>query len=176
MTSTMLSLIFITILIPVFGWLSDRNDRLSMQSFSATGLLVMAYPFMHAVNFGSAPYFLLMQLLISIPCACYYSVSSVLLTELFPLQIRCTALSITFSIAASLAAGVPPLLADYLARITGFPDSPSLIVIIVSIIVLRNIRILFQDYRIGKNHYSITGFSDEPPVFTIQYQKNPVNA
>lgn len=176
MTSTTLSLTLVTILIPIFGWLSDQHDRLSMLTFSSTGLLVMAYPFMHAINFGNATYFLLMQLLISIPCACYYSVSSVLLTELFPMQIRCTALSIIFSIAASLAAGVPPLLADYLARVTGFPGSPSLIIIIASIIVLRNIRILFQEYRIGKNQYSITSFSEEPPVFTIQYQKKQINA
>lgn len=148
MVSTMISLAWVTVLIPIFGWISDQQDRLKMLTFASFGLLVLSYPFMHAVNFGNAAYFLIMQLLISIPCACYYSVSSVILTELFPLQIRCTALSIIFSIAASLASGVPPLLADHLARLTHLPDSPCLIIIALSAIVLRNIKILSNQNRV----------------------------
>src|SRR3546814_13765464 len=110
---------------------------------------------MYAVNYGNESCFLLMQLLISIPCACYYSVSSVLLTELFPLQIRCTALSIVFSVAASLASGVPPLLSDYLARKTQLPSSPSLIMITLAVIVLINVKILASRYRLQKNSYQV---------------------
>lgn len=161
MTSTIVSLVFVTILIPLFGWLSDRHDRLKMLMFASSGLLVLAYPFMHIINFGGPMMFFVMQLIISIPCACYYSVSSVILTELFPLQIRCTALSIVFSIAASLAAGIPPLLADYLARITQHPSSPSLIIFGLAAIVLVNIRVLADKYRVDKNKYLITELPDK---------------
>lgn len=169
MTSNTLALALVTILIPIFGWLSDKQDRLKMLTFASSGLLVLAYPFMYGINYGSAGYYILMQLLISIPCACYYSVATVLLTELFPLQIRCTALSIVYSIAASLAAGVPPLLSDYLARTTKMPSSPSLIIIVLAAIVLTNIKILAQRYRLGKNQYASTSIKDESPVFSIQY-------
>lgn len=169
MTSNTLALALVTILIPIFGWLSDKQDRLKILTFASSGLLVLAYPFMYGINYGSAGYYILMQLLISIPCACYYSVATVLLTELFPLQIRCTALSIVYSIAASLAAGVPPLLSDYLARTTKMPSSPSLIIIVLAAIVLTNIKILAQRYRLGKNQYASTSIKDESPVFSIQY-------
>lgn len=170
-TSTTISLALVTVLIPLFGWVSDKKDRLSMLTFASSGLFVLAYPFMHTINFGNEWQFLAMQLLISIPCACYYSVSSVLLTELFPLQIRCTALSIVFSIAASLAAGVPPLLADYLARATQQPSSPCLIMMVLSAIVLGNIHILYKKYRIKANQYAVTVASEEEATFTIQYQR-----
>ncbi|KTD19696.1 MFS transporter [Legionella londiniensis] len=170
-TSTTISLAFVTLLIPVFGWISDKNDRLKMLTFASSGLFILAYPFMHTINFGGESQFLLLQLLISIPCACYYSVSSVLLTELFPLQIRCTALSIVFSVAASLAAGVPPLLADYLARATKLPNSPSLMMMAFSAIVLININLLHKYYRNGKNQYAVSMASKERAVFTIQYQR-----
>lgn len=171
MTSNTLSLIFVTLLIPVFGWVSDKQDRLKMLTFASSGLLVLAYPFMHVINYGNAQYFILMQLIISIPCACYYSVATVLLTELFPLQIRCTALSIVYSIAASLAAGLPPLVSDYLARTTQMPSSPSVIIIFLATIVLINIKILSQRYRRGENQYIMHPLQEEKPVFVVHYQK-----
>lgn len=171
MNSTIASLVLVTVLIPFFGWLSDSRDRLKMLAFATGGLLLLSYPFMHAVNYGNEAYFVLMQLAISIPCACYYSVSTVVLTELFPLAIRCTALSIVFSIAASLAAGVPPLFSDFLARTTHRPSSPALIMMTLAIIVLANIKILFQRYRIRKNDYDLSAFIISEPVFSIQYQK-----
>lgn len=169
--STTLSLAFVTLLIPIFGWISDKSDRLTMLALATLGLLILSYPFIHAVNYGNATSFVLMQLLISIPCACYYSVSSVLLTELFPLQIRCTALSIVFSIAASLASGLPPLLSDYLARKTQQPNSPCLIMIVLACIVLINIKILASRYRLRTNHYRIATLDEGEPVFTVHYQK-----
>lgn len=153
MHSTMASLVLVTVLIPVFGWISDRMDRLRLLKAATATLLVLAYPFMHAINFGQAWEFFLMQMLISVACACYYSVSTVVLTEIFPMTIRCTALSIVFSIAASLAAGLPPLLSDWLARVTERPNSPAVIMIVLSLIVLSNIRLLTRNYRLAQNEY-----------------------
>lgn len=157
--STLLSLIFTSLLIPIFGWLSDRHDRLNILIFSTTGLLMLSYPFMVAVSSLSYTQLLIMQLLISIPCAGYYSVSSVLLTELFPLHIRCTVLSIIFSIAGSIAAGVPPLLADYLIKTTHSPNSPCFIMITIATIMLINLKKLRKDYRLSRNEYRSVHFT-----------------
>lgn len=146
MTSTTLSLALVSLLIPVFGWISDKQDRLKMLAIATIGLFLLSYPFMHAVNYGNASYLLFMQLVISIPCACYYSVSSVILTELFPLPIRCTVLSIIFSIAASLAAGLPPLLANLLAKLTQAPSSPCIIMMVLALVVFANITVLRKQF------------------------------
>lgn len=169
--STMLALAFVTLLIPFFGWISDKVDRLKMLQLATLGLLVLAYPLMYAVNYGDARLLLFMQLLISIPCACYYSVYSVVLTELFPLQIRCTALSIVFSIAASLASGLPPLLSDYLARTTNLPSSPCLIMMALAGIVLVHIGLLAKRYRLDKNQYKLVLLNEGEVLFELYYQK-----
>jgi MFS transporter, MHS family, proline/betaine transporter len=155
MSSTICSLVFVTALIPFFGWISDKCDRLTFLMGASCGLILLTYPFMQAINYGNAAYFLFMYLLISIPCGCYYSVATVLLTELFPLPIRCTSLSIVYSIAASLASGVPPLLSDYLTRRTQWLSSPSIIIIVLSSIVLVNIQLLAQRYKQQKNSYPL---------------------
>lgn len=151
--TTILSLVLTAVLIPLFGIIADKGDRLNTLTFSTTGLLMLSYPFMQAINSGNSSYYLIMQLLIAIPCAGYYSVCSVLLTELFPIQIRCTALSITFSIAASIAAGAPPVVADHLIRLTHSANAPCLIIISISAIMLLNIRQLSRHYRSGRNEY-----------------------
>lgn len=171
MPSNILSLAFVTLLIPVFGWISDRQDRLKMLAFASSALLILAYPFMHVINYGNITYFLMMQLTISIACACYYSVATVLLTELFPIQIRCTALSIIYSVSASLAAGLPPLLSDYISRSTQMPSSPSLIIIILSSIVLINVSLLAKKYRIGVNNYKVVHSDRDDPIFIVAYRK-----
>lgn len=170
--STLLSLTLTALLIPIFGWFSDQHDRLHMLTWSTIGLLVLSYPFMLAVNTGQVTELLIMQLLIAIPCAGYYSVCSVLLTELFPLHIRCTALSITFSIAASIAAGVPPVLADYLIRQTGSANAPSIIIMTIAGVMLMHINTLRQTYRCGRNEYrSIDEFRTEASSWLEQQQE-----
>ncbi|RUR12014.1 MFS transporter [Legionella sp. km772] len=150
MLSTMCSLLLVCGLIPLFGWLSDKKDRLVLLSSASIGLLLLSYPFMQAINYGNGTYFFCMQLLISIPCACYYSVATVLLTELVPLPIRCTSLSLIYALAASLASGVPPLLADYLVRRTQWLSAPSLIVIFLTLIVLFNVQLLVHKQNQGE--------------------------
>ena len=169
-SSAVASLVLVSLLIPIFGWISDKYDRLKMLTFASSGLFALAYPFMIAINSGHTDYYLMMQLLISVPCACYYSVSSVILTELFPIPIRCTVLSLIFSIAASIASGAPPLLAEYLSNKTDMPNSPCVIIIFLAGIALINIKILATRYRCGKNTYNSMQILNSDPLFDIQYQ------
>lgn len=169
--SNALALGFVSLLVPVFGWFSDKTDRLKMLAIASCGLLVLSYPFMYAINYGTTSIFIFMQLLICVPCACYFSVAMVIMTELFPLQIRCTALSIVYSIAASLAAGLPPLLSDYLTHNTNMPCSPGFIIMFIAFIVLMNIKILSMYYRRGLNEYSVYALGQEEITSTISYSK-----
>ena len=105
-------------------------------------MIALSIPLMNALNHENAYQFTILQLLISIPCACYYSVCSVLLTELFPLPIRCTCLSVIFSIAASLGAGLPPVLANYLTAQWSVMNAPGLLMIVALTICLFHIKIL----------------------------------
>lgn len=174
MLSTVASLIAVTVLIPVFGWLSDKRDRITLLTAATAAIMILAYPFMLAVNTGDIRFLLSMQLLISVPCACYYSVASVILTELFPLPIRCTALSLVFSLAASLASGIPPLLADWLTQKTPWPTSPACLLIVPACIFLIHILYLLKHYRIGSNQYSIVFHEENTlvPTHSVPYPGN----
>ena len=145
--STRWSLVLVTLLIPVFGWMSDYTDRLKMLFFATSALALMAIPLMRAIDSSNAHMLFTLQALISVACACYYSVSTVILTELFPMQIRCTALSIVYSIAASLASGVPPLLAHYMANHI-HPVAAGGVMFVVALVVLINIVLLVKHYRL----------------------------
>ena len=147
------SLLLILALIPLFGRLLDKVDRLKMIQFATAGFLVLVYPFIYALNFGNYPVFFMMQLLVTIPAACYYVVSSVLLTDIFPIQVRCTTLSITYSIAASLGAGLIPMISMYLVNKTHILTSPSWIVVAVAAIAMLNFVYLHKKYRQQKNQY-----------------------
>lgn len=144
MTSNIFSLCLVTILIPIFGWFSDKRCRITTLFWASLALFILGYPFMYAVCYGSLPYFVLMQALISIACAAYYSVATVLLTEFFPVHIRCTTLSLVFSVSASLGSGLPPMVGNYLAHVTQNPTTPVAIMLLLSGIVMLNCRLLKQ--------------------------------
>lgn len=149
-----LSLMTVIGLVPLFGYLQDKIDRLQMIKWATIGLLIGIYPFVYTLNYSSYSSFLTTQLLLSVPTACYFGVASVLLTDLFPLQIRCTVLSLTYSLAASLAGGLIPLLAMGLVNKTHILTSPSWIIIVLACIAMLNFILLHKNYRIGKNDYN----------------------
>lgn len=170
MTSTCLSLLVSLILIPIFGALSDQQERLSMLTFSTAGLLMLAYPLMVVIHSGNIFGIFMVQLFISIPCAGYYSVCSVLLVELFPMQIRCTVLSLTFSLAAGIAASLP-ILINGIAHITHWPNSPCLVMIISAACLLCHVKKLSEGYCSGKNTYHSSISMESSPTLNIQYQR-----
>jgi len=51
-----------------------------------------------------------------------------MLSEMFPIKLRCTVLSVLYSTAASLSAGLAPLMSLILVKRTGLASSPSFIV------------------------------------------------
>lgn len=75
---------------------------------------------------------------------------------------------------ASLAAGVSPLLSDYLAYHTKMSSSPSVIMVMAGIVLI-NISVLARRYRSGRNTYSIPPLEFDKPIFTIQYRR-PVSS
>jgi MHS family proline/betaine transporter-like MFS transporter len=104
------------------------------------GFLVLSQPFFYFLSYDNYEVFLLIESLISIPAGAYYATVPVILAEMFPLNLRCTVLSVLYSTAASLSAGLAPLLSLMLIRLTGNPMSPAILVIalvIISLIIMR---------------------------------------
>ncbi|HAU1838721.1 TPA: MFS transporter [Legionella pneumophila] len=126
--SNILSLIVLLAIFPLVGKLSDKINRERIVIFSSIGFLILSQPFFYTLSHHDIFNLLLGQSLIAIPAGAYYATVPVMLSEMFPIKLRCTVLSVLYSTAASLSAGLAPLISLLLVKNTGLPSSPSLLV------------------------------------------------
>ncbi|HAU1190624.1 TPA: MFS transporter [Legionella pneumophila] len=129
--SNILSLIVLLAVFPLVGKLSDKINREKIVIFASLGFLILSQPFFYILSHYDIYELLLWQSLIAIPAGAYYATVPVILAEMFPIKLRCTVLSVLYSIAASLSAGLAPLISLILVKKTGITSSPSWIVFIL---------------------------------------------
>lgn len=126
--SNILSLIVLLGVFPLVGKLSDKVNREKIVIFASLGFLILSQPFFYVLSHHDVYELLLGQALIAIPAGAYYATVPVMLSEMFPIKLRCTVLSMLYSTAASLSAGLAPLLSMLLVKNTEMASSPSILV------------------------------------------------
>ena len=129
--SNIISLIVMLCVFPIIGKLSDKIDREKIVTAASFGFLFLSQSYFYSLSYGHYGSLILIQSLISIPAGAYYATVPVMLAEMFPLNLRCTVLSMIYSTAASLSAGLTPLLSLMLLRKTQSSIAPTLLVIIL---------------------------------------------
>lgn len=134
--SNIISLLIMLNVFPIIGRLSDMINREIIVVLAALGFLALSRPYFEALSYGDYENLILIQSLISIPAAAYYATVPVILAEMFPLNLRCTVLSVLYSTTASLAAGLTPVLSLMLLRETNNSTSPALLVMVLVVFVL----------------------------------------
>lgn len=146
LTSNMVSLTVMLCALPFMGKLSDTGNRTHFIRYAALALLILLCPFFYILHAGSFKALLLLQAVMAIPAALYYASVPAFFTEQFPMRLRCTALSLIYSIAASISGGLVPLVSLCLIKSTQHPLSPIMIVlglVVLSWIMLQ--RLIKQD-------------------------------
>ncbi|HCJ1069251.1 TPA: MFS transporter [Legionella pneumophila] len=136
MLSNIISLIVLLCVFPIAGRLSDKIKREKIVIFASLGFLILSKSFFNTLDTLNFHNLLLLQTMIAVPAGAYYGTVPVILAEMFPLQLRCTVLSVLYSVAASLAAGLAPILSFILVNSTGNKSSPSLLIYVLSFISL----------------------------------------
>ncbi|WP_106225095.1 MFS transporter [Legionella pneumophila] len=126
--SNILSLIVLLAVFPLVGKLSDKVNREKIVIFASIGFLTLSQPFFYALSHHDIYELLLGQALIAIPAGAYYATVPVMLAEMFPINLRCTVLSVLYSVAASLSAGLAPLISLILVQKTGLASSPAILI------------------------------------------------
>ena len=139
--SNILSLIVLLAVFPLAGKLSDKINREKIVIFASIGFLILSQPFFYVLSHHDIYNLLLGQALIAIPAGAYYATVPVMLSEMFPIKLRCTVLSVLYSIAASLSAGLAPLISLILVKKTDIPSSPSILVFSLVAITFTTINI-----------------------------------
>ncbi len=136
LTINTLSLIVLTLILPVTGALSDRVGRKPLLMGSAVGLAVLSYPLFWLISHETVVAVFTAQLAFTALLALYFGPMPAVMTELFPTRERCSGISISYNVAAAIFGGSAPLIATYLMQVTGTASAPAIYIVLSSIVAL----------------------------------------
>lgn len=116
-TMLSLTLVSMAVVLPCllyFGALSDRIGRKPVFAGGVVGMALTAFPWLLLVDTGSPGPMLAGYLLVSIPFSAAYGTLATLLAELFPADVRYSAVNISYAISNVFGAGMAPIIAGSL--------------------------------------------------------------
>ncbi len=123
--------------VPVAGAFSDKLGRLPIAAAAAFAVLVSVHPlFAWLVVKPTIGSLLFVQAVIGTFVAAYAGAIAALICELFPIRVRTTAVSMSYSFAAALFGGFAPFLLAWLIDLTGSNLIPSYYVMFAAMISL----------------------------------------
>jgi metabolite-proton symporter len=144
--STALAGTLYLVLTPIVGHYSDRVGRKPMLFACSLLAVIMAYPlFLFLATYPTFWGMLLVQAIAQAVLTLYTGVISTILSEMFPTNVRYTALSVSYGFAVAIFGGFAPYISTFLVRITGDVLAPSYYVIAAGIV--SGIAVLFVQER-----------------------------
>lgn len=112
------------------GALSDKIGRKPVMGAAAIGILLFAWPLMALMQTGDILLVFLGQLGFVLLIGSYNAVNPICITEIFPRNIRCSAVSTAYNITLGVVGGTAPLAATWLIDQTSYPLAPALYVML----------------------------------------------
>jgi MHS family proline/betaine transporter-like MFS transporter len=144
--STMLASLIYLFLTPVIGHWSDRIGRKPIMLACAVLAFIMAYPlFLFLKTHPTFLGLLVVQAIAQTLLTLYAGVISTILAEMFPTNVRYTALSASYGFAVAIFGGFAPYIATFLVKATGNPLAPSFYVMAAAL--ASGIAVLFVTER-----------------------------
>jgi len=132
-TVQVIAVALLTLLMPIFGALSDRIGRKVLVIAATAGLLVAAYPLLSWVH--AAPSFgrlLSMQIVLCTLLAVYFGPISAVMAEQFPAGVRSTGLALAYNVAVMVFGGFAQFIVTWLIHTTGVAIAPVFYVMFAS--------------------------------------------
>jgi len=124
--ATMLAGAIQIVMIPLVGALSDKLGRLPIATVAIVAILITARPlFARLVAAPTIESLLLVQAILGVFVAAYAGAIPALIPELFPIRVRATAVSTSYSVAVAVFGGFAPLIIAWLIDVTGSHLAPS---------------------------------------------------
>jgi MFS transporter, MHS family, proline/betaine transporter len=120
------------VLIMGIAWVSDRIGRKPILVGSAIGLVIFTWPLMAMMKTGDVPLVFLGQFGMSVLVGAYGAVIPITMCEIFPRNVRCSAVSTAYNICVGLAGGTAPAVSEWLIDQTGYMLMPALYIMLAS--------------------------------------------
>jgi MHS family proline/betaine transporter-like MFS transporter len=106
--------------------LSDRIGRKPILVGAAIGLLLLSWPLMSLMQTGEVPLVILGQFGFALLIGSYGAVNPIAICEIFPRNVRCSAVSTAYNITVGVFGGTAPAVATWLIGVTDQPKFPAL--------------------------------------------------
>ena len=142
-----IALVFLAVLVPVGGALSDRFGRKPLIIGSALGFLLLSYPLFALDARGVGSLALVAQLVFAVLLGGYLGPSMVAVAEIFPTRIRYTANSVALNLSFAIFGGTAPLLATLLIETTGVRVAPAFVLIAAGAVSIIAALLTRETYR-----------------------------
>ena len=123
------SLTLLVLLIPLFGLISDHLGRTKTVLMGCITLSLLSLPYFSVLSSGNFYQILVAHTMMAIPCASIFAVTPVLITEIFPLSIRCSITNLIYSLAACIGGGITPLIAFKLVQYESYLPGSILVIL-----------------------------------------------
>jgi MHS family proline/betaine transporter-like MFS transporter len=114
--------------------LSDRIGRRPILLAASIGILLLAWPLFELMRTGEVLYVFLGQLGFTLLIGSFGSVNPIVLCEIFPREVRCSAVSAAYNLSVGLAGGTAPAVATWLIETTGNPITPAFYIMVCAAI------------------------------------------
>lgn len=124
--------LFYTVMIPVFGWFSDKYNKKIFMLISCIGYMIIGIPAFMFLNPDSYLNLLMTQLTLALFMALFSGPATAVIAELFPTRVRNTAISVTYTFNVAFFGGTAPMVCVWLMHVTGNPISPAFYVVLAS--------------------------------------------
>jgi len=149
-------LIFDSIMIVLYGRLSDYVGFEKQIIWGCLWLLIMAIPSFHLVTtYPSLITIYIFMLLISTGNTLVASCTNPYISSLFPVNCRFSALALSFTLGGALISGNTPAVADYLTKVMHTKAAPALWLMFISLLSLLGIFWLRKARLIQKSFYPL---------------------
>jgi MHS family proline/betaine transporter-like MFS transporter len=141
------NLLVIILIIPLVGKLTDKFGIKLILSTAAIASMLFVLPLLHLMNNLSISSIYLSQLGLAILAGIAYGVVPIALFKLFPTNIRCSGISLSYNIANIIFGGSIPLLASIILNKTSNLIYQGSFIIIASLLMLLIIPNIIKKYN-----------------------------
>lgn len=139
--------LFVAVLMPVFGGLSDRFGRKKIITIGFLGYAILVLPTMILMDQGSFALAVAAMVVLALPMPIVQSVTYPTYAEQFPTRVRYTGLSFAFNIGTIIGGGLTPYLATWLISRTDNLLAPGFLLMIAVVAALFTLRTVRESSR-----------------------------